>query len=76
VHSFFKQWGSFQNPSSFNKRRDLIVLNDGQVFRSSDEADEEAKLHWSDFAPTMTSKVGKNQSGALLDGRSWREMPR
>lgn len=72
----FKQWGAWQNGSNYSGGQDFIVLNDGRFARCTDEFDQETQNRWPDFRSTMMAKVGKHASGALLDGREWRQFPK
>lgn len=75
VPFFFKQWGGWKNGSDFGGDA-KIVLNDGRVLNTADEADSATRVRWTEFAPTMMRRVGKKAAGRLLDGREWNEFPR
>jgi protein gp37 len=77
VAFFFKQWGAWQLGSTMGVRpeADRIVLVDGSVVRTPDEATNEQRLRWAELQPTYMAEVGKKMAGRTLDGVTHHEFP-
>jgi len=77
VPFLFKQWGEWQNGSTFGNDSDMAVLTDGRVLTPTPEslgsADRESPVM--KYNPTLMAKVGKKRAGRLLNGREWNELP-
>ena len=81
VPFFFKQWGEWQNGSCFKEKvKHLFMLDDGQAFGYSIETGmveikNVSSEYWNKHTPVTVSKVGRKQSGNLLDGVRYETYP-
>lgn len=81
VAFFFKQWGAWVG--GWSDMGDPFDLQNGDVYNFDEKPFPDAKTHvWKihrdddDNASCRASfRVGKAQSGRLLDGRTWDELP-
>lgn len=72
VPFLFKQWGEWQNGSSYlykRSLRDAVVLNDGTVYElgTKDRRGDHFE-NWPLYSPCMMARVGKKAAGRILDG--------
>lgn len=73
---FFKQHGEWQEGSHPTAKDVGAILLNGRYFTSTIEAIKEfSREEWYANKPTTVSRVGKKQSGSLLDGVEWNEYP-
>jgi protein gp37 len=76
VPYFFKQWGEWQIGGNYDEVRNYvgterIVFNDGRSFEVGSPIDHPA----APFRPKIARKIGKSNTGRLLDGCEWDEFP-
>lgn len=84
VPFFFKQWGEWADGSRADTNyKSITLLTNGDYADSSEQA---MKLlrdkknittpdEWNALHPSVMTKTGKKESGRILDGRTWDEMP-
>jgi protein gp37 len=77
VPFLFKQWGEFQNGSTFSVHasKEFVVLNDGQWKSRVSEFDQDTRNAWSHKDSCLMARVGKKEAGRVLDGRTWDGTP-
>ena len=84
VPFFFKQWGEWvsvsQTDISFLEKPCQILLKNGDLINGIFPADVKKfeKDHYKidDFSGVIIFKVGKSKSGAILDGKEYKEFPK
>lgn len=75
----FLGWDEWQNGSQHGVENH-IVLSDGRHGKTPQEigwsvAQRNAEQKWRRLNPTTMARVGSANSGRVLDGRTWEEMP-
>jgi hypothetical protein len=83
VPFFFKGWGQYKNGSDYvyYKTKNHIVLSNGEFSRwdNDDWKSISRKYNSEEFnklKPFVVCKVGKKESGDLLDGKQYHEFPK
>lgn len=82
VPFFFKQWGEYANGSDYRNIsiKHLAVLTNGDTcdlhnMQERLKGEGRQKEEWHILNPVVMRKVGKKASGALLDGKEYKQFP-
>lgn len=79
VKFFFKQWGAWGPVAPIYDEDDSYLDRIDQARESRCEILDRVGTQWPEFQPPpgswMMERVGKKNSGRLLDGRTWDEFP-